>query len=254
MLKLSLACLVTSVNFKWEDIISQDWRNEQVIIGVTVPVIDFGGLQNWKNCTIIYSDEKNIENEMLAKAQGDYLIWINPQESIQKNFLSDVRKWIEETEKPTDKLLYGLGFVYRNGKTVFSPEALPILSSPISEVKILDNFGYLLPWVKYIYRLDLIKDWNLKYEAEADSWMVKQALFAIDYISSLYKVNGFVPIKSITTPFSFITGFDPAKPFLKTELILEKIQDKKEIWQASFFSPVSIKYRWLEFKKQYIKK
>jgi hypothetical protein len=250
MLKLSLACLVTTLNFKWEDIISQNWRNEQIIIGITVPITDFGGLQNWSNCTVIYADEKNIENEVLAKANGDFLIWLNPQESIQKNFLSDLRKWIEETDKPTDKLLYGLGFVYRNGKTVFSPEALPVLSSPISEAKILDNFGYLLPWVKYVYRLDLIQEWNLKYQAEQDSWMIKQALFAIDYISSLYKEGGYVPIKSITTPFSFITGFDPAKPFLKTELILEKIQDKKEIWLGSPFTKVALKYRWLEARRK----
>ena len=248
MVKLSIACLVSGSKLKWEELAAQKWQDEQLIIGVTNPVADLGGVQNWSNCVVVSGSSEDIENLILEEVTGDYLLWFNPQESIQKNFILDIRNWLENIQPNADKILYGFGFVYRNGKTIFSPEALPALSKPLAVENILDNFGYFLPCVKYLWRTDLIKEWNLKYNSDVESWVLKQALFSLDYISSLYKVNGYTTLKSVNIPFSYITGFDPATPFLNNEYLLEKIQDKKEIWLANPLSKVAWKYRQMQLK------
>lgn len=250
MAKLSFACLVSGGKFKWQELLTQQWRDEQIVIGVTSTVVDLGGMQNWPNCTVVSGNSSEIENMILAEITGDYFVWLNPQESIQANFLSDIRQWLEQVPSPSDKLLYGIGFVYRKDQLVFCPEVLPILSQPILVENILDNFGYFLPCIKYLWRTDLIKDWNLKYNCEVESWVLKQALFSIDYITSLYKVNGYSQVKTESSPLGFVTGFDPATPFLDIHILQEKITDKREIWLANSFSKVALKYRWMVFKNR----
>jgi hypothetical protein len=243
-----IACLVTNNKFKWEELLQQNWQDEQIIIALTNPVFNLGNLNNLPNCTIFSASAELLENLVLEKVTGKYLVFINPQESIQKNFVEDLRNWLDQNYPP-DKLLYGLGFVYRNNATIFSPEALPILSKPILIENVIDNFAYLLPWVKYVWQTNLIKEWGLSFNTSITSWMLKQAVFSLDYISSLYKVNGYSQLKSASIPFSYISGFEPSTPFLKTEILTEKIEDKSEIWLASPFSKVALKYRWLRFKK-----
>ncbi len=245
---ISIACLVTNDKFKWEELLCQNWQNEQIIIALTNPIFNLGNLSKLPNCVVVTGSNEELENLILEKVQGEYLVFINPQESIQKTFVEDLRTWLTANYS-ADKLLYGLGFVYRNKATIFSSEALPLLSKPIAIENILNNFAYLLPWVKYVWKVSLIKDWSLKFDSSISSWMIKQAVFNLDYISSLYKVNGYVQLKSASIPFACISGFDPATPFLKTQVLEEKIEDKSEIWLANPFSKVALKYRWLKFKK-----
>lgn len=248
MPKITIACLVTNNKFKWEQLFQQNWQGQQIIIGLTNPVFNLGNLNSLPNCTVVSGSSADLENLILEKVTGQYLVFINPQESIQKNFVEDLDTWVTQNSS-SDKLLYGLGFVYRNDVTIFSPEALPILSKPILIENVIDNFGYLLPWVKYVWNTSLIKDWGLTFNSNISSWVVKQSAFSLDYISSLYKVNGYTQLKSVSTAFSFISGFEPSTPFLKTEILLEKIEDKSEIWLANSFSKVALKYRWQMFKK-----
>lgn len=137
---------------------------------------------NVRYYTTVNGGPSKARNEGLKKANGKYLIFLDSDDYIEDNYISQMLKYIENF----DLVVCGYNIVKEfNGKT----EKISIKSRSYSKEDIIDllcNSELINVLWNKIYKLDIIKKYNIQFDEE--EFRGEDLLFNLDYAKNIENV------------------------------------------------------------------
>lgn len=161
-------------------------------------------------------------NAGISKAQGEYLMFIDSDDTIGSFFLEKYITAIHEMK--ADVVIGGYTLIKESGERVlYNPTGNQVFCNEIWE-KICENpqpFGYL--WNK-IFKMDIVKKWNLA--LREDMYSQEDLDFCISYFDKCYK---FGIIQNIDYQYYYIEGkrIPPVWNFIENQLKLIDLAQKR---------------------------
>jgi hypothetical protein len=172
------------------------------------------------------------ENDIMERVSGEYAVFLNPFESWNERFLTDIRSELKSL-KTTQSVVYGLGFVQTPEKTVFAAEFLSHLRKPNSVKANFFQPRFFTPANKYIWHMPLVRDFGLRVDGELKNWQLRQALFNLDYLAAAFENAGFVDPRFHSFPLGFLTKAKPGVSAEDLNVYQEKVQAKNDLWRKN---------------------
>lgn len=188
---------------------------------------------------VVEKDDKSPENKLLKEVKGSYFIVINQKEAWDKDFLSQVKDFIKENNHElVSNILYILGFVRTKNDVAFAVEVMPELSKENKIYKNYDKPTFLVPYVKYIWETEVVKEYNLTFSDLAENTSLKNMLFAVDYFAVIFQTNNYTEPDFRSVVASFIVPFRVGDQQQFLDKYQEHIQQKSEIWEKNIWQRI----------------
>ena len=207
-----------------ESIFAQDTKSNYEII-----VCDDGStdhsyeiISKYKNVKLLQNriNQRGVitRNKLIRQAQGEYIVWIDSDDTIEKNFLSTMDEKLKE--KKYDIIETSFNFIFNNEVTV---NALSNKNLHLNNcLDVFWNLPYkFMLWRKIIKREIMIKTMPPDIFAEFDDVFFTMPIYYYckDYLSiqtPLYNHYGGIGYWSSSTDMNYFTSFDRYKKILLT--------------------------------------
>jgi hypothetical protein len=239
-------CLIAKAGNCYDFLYTQNWTDVELVISTKYlekNQIEHGLYSNptFESLKIVDETCNSIENSILKFCDGEYIIWLQSEENWDSDFLSQLKDFIFEN-KQISSVLYITGFVKSGKQITPSVDVYKSTGKVFSLSKIFIFPHYLIPSVKFIWRNQIVQEFRLVFDPTLENHLFREAIFNLDYLTTLYQENAYTEHKYTTSTLSFYNPVDNKNLDHFLKLYREKIVDKRSIFVKNPWSKVFWQY------------
>jgi hypothetical protein len=235
-------CLQANDSFDYDYLQYQNWTDVELILAGSSNKIKEIKFKLFSNNT--FSDLKTVEvnyqfteNDIVSQIQGEYAVWIQQDKTWSDDFLTQLKDFVFEN-KEKSKLLYGIGFLKEGKKLSYAEYVYPYIKPIFSLTRVLLYPYYFNSSVKFIWKTGIIKEYKLSFDSTLRSHLLREAIFNLDYITTVFQINGHYEVGAEKKSLSFIHEIDVSVPENFLDVYREKVLNKKQILEKNIWSSV----------------